>query len=81
MQAYARLDLAPADLLELMDDVVRELGDHHLVTCIYGVHDPATGELRYANAGHLPPVLALPGEPGSGFPTPSIRRSARVRVR
>jgi PAS domain S-box-containing protein len=61
-RAYARLDLAPADLLELLDALVCELGDGRFVTCIYGVYDPFKDEFRWANAGHLPPVLALPDQ-------------------
>ena len=67
-RAYARLDLPPADVLELLDSMVRELSDVQLVTCIYGVYDPATRELRYANAGHLPPLLAIPGRPTERLP-------------
>ncbi|NHC15587.1 SpoIIE family protein phosphatase [Motilibacter deserti] len=61
VRAYARLDLPPADLLELLDGVVRDLGDDQIVTCVYAVYDPGEQALTYANAGHLPPLLALPG--------------------
>jgi signal transduction histidine kinase/DNA-binding response OmpR family regulator len=63
VRAYARLDLAPADVLEFLDGVVRDLGDDHIVTCVYAVYDPGEGCLVYANAGHLPPLVAVPGEP------------------
>jgi signal transduction histidine kinase/DNA-binding response OmpR family regulator len=63
VRAYARLDLPPADILEFLDGVVRDLGDDQIVTCIYAVYDPGDRSLAYANAGHLPPLLVVPGEP------------------
>jgi PAS domain S-box-containing protein len=61
VRAYARLDLPPADLLESLDGLVRDLGEDQIVTCIYAVFDPADQVLRFANAGHLPPIVATPG--------------------
>ncbi len=63
IRAYARLDLPPADILELCDGAVRELGQDQIVTCVYAVFDPLERTLSYANAGHLPPLLAAPGRP------------------
>ncbi|MCW2724884.1 MAG: histidine kinase [Frankiales bacterium] len=63
VRAYARLDLPPADVLEFLDAVVRDLGEDQIVTCIYAVYDPGERSISYANAGHLPPLLRLPGEP------------------
>ncbi len=62
VRAYARLDLPPADLLESLDGLVRDIGQDQIVTCIYAVFDPADRVLRFANAGHLPPIVLLPGE-------------------
>ncbi len=61
VRAYARLDLAPADLLESLDGIVRDLGADQIVTCLYAVFDPADQTLRFANAGHLPPLVVGPG--------------------
>jgi signal transduction histidine kinase/FixJ family two-component response regulator len=69
VRAYAQLDLPPGELLERLDTMVCELVEGHLVTCIYGVYDPAAQELRYGNAGHLPPVLARPGQPSERLPS------------
>ncbi|HEU0101222.1 MAG TPA: SpoIIE family protein phosphatase [Mycobacteriales bacterium] len=60
VRAFARLDLPPADVLEHLDGVVRELGDDQIVTCVYAVYDPYDGRLTYANAGHLPPLVRSP---------------------
>jgi anti-sigma regulatory factor (Ser/Thr protein kinase) len=62
VRAYARLDLPPADLLELIDVLVRDLGEDQIVTCLYAVYDPGNRMLSYANAGHLPPLLAVAGQ-------------------
>jgi anti-sigma regulatory factor (Ser/Thr protein kinase) len=63
VRAYAQLELAPADVLECLDEVIRHLGPEQFVTCLYAVFDPRDRSLTYANAGHLPPLLAVPGEP------------------
>jgi len=63
IRAYARLDLPPADVLEHLDGVVRELGAVQIVTCVYAVFDPTDRSLIYANAGHLPPLLRVAGAP------------------
>jgi signal transduction histidine kinase/DNA-binding response OmpR family regulator/serine phosphatase RsbU (regulator of sigma subunit)/anti-sigma regulatory factor (Ser/Thr protein kinase) len=61
VRAYARLDLPPTDLLELLDGVVRDLETEQIVTCAYAVYDPRDRSLTFANAGHLPPLIAEPG--------------------
>ncbi len=62
VRAYARLDLPPADVLEFLDGVVRDLREDQIVTVVYAVYDPGERSLTYANAGHLPPLLLLPGD-------------------
>ncbi|WP_030856399.1 SpoIIE family protein phosphatase [Streptomyces sp. NRRL S-37] len=57
VQTMAALDLPPAQLLRNLDDLAQRLGDTYLATCLYAVYDPIAGELRLANAGHIPPVL------------------------
>jgi anti-sigma regulatory factor (Ser/Thr protein kinase) len=67
VRAFAQLDLPPADVLEQLDAIVRELEPVQLVTCIYGVYDPHERTFVYANAGHLPPLVKPPGEPARRF--------------
>ncbi|MBO1331125.1 SpoIIE family protein phosphatase [Streptomyces sp. VRA16 Mangrove soil] len=57
VQTMAGLDLPPAQLLRNLDDLAQRLGEHYLATCLYAVYDPIAGELRLANAGHIPPVI------------------------
>src|SRR5207237_10516206 len=54
VRAYARLDLPPADVLEHLDGVVRDLGEDQIVTCISAVFDPYDRTPTYANHGHPP---------------------------
>ena len=57
----ARLDLRPAEVLDVLDALLRDLDQDAIATCAYGAFDPHTRELRLASAGHLPPVLRSPG--------------------
>ncbi|MDA0182099.1 SpoIIE family protein phosphatase [Solirubrobacter phytolaccae] len=63
VRAYAQLELSPADVLEMLDHVVGQLGAEQIVTCLVAVFDPRDCSLTYANAGALPPLLVTPGEP------------------
>jgi serine phosphatase RsbU (regulator of sigma subunit) len=50
--------VAPGKVLERANDLlVDDIPPQMFVTCLYGVLDPATGRLRYANAGHNPPYV------------------------
>jgi len=60
VRAYAPLDLPPDAVLRHLDGVVQGLEADQIVTCVHAIYDPATGELCYANAGHLPPVALRP---------------------
>ncbi|MFH8339727.1 SpoIIE family protein phosphatase [Streptomyces sp. AM6-12] len=53
-RAYARLDLPPHEVLQLLDGLATEIDPHQIATCVYAVHDPNEGRLVYASAGHLP---------------------------
>ena len=64
VQTLACLGLPPHEVLRHLDEAARRLSDTHLATCLYAIYDPVTRRCSLANAGHLPPVLARPGEPG-----------------
>jgi serine phosphatase RsbU (regulator of sigma subunit) len=47
----------PADALERLDDFAQTIDGQPLATVIYAILEPETGRLRYACAGHPPPLL------------------------
>jgi PAS domain S-box-containing protein len=61
VRSCATLGLAPGALLGHLDELVQALDADQIVTCVYGVYDPATSTVRLANAGHLRPLLLADG--------------------
>ncbi|MDR3032629.1 MAG: SpoIIE family protein phosphatase, partial [Kitasatospora sp.] len=78
VRVLAALDLPPEVVLrhvhELADDLAQGPDEALLATCVYAVFDPARRSLTVTKAGHIPPVLVVPGadaEPArSGGPLP-----------
>ncbi len=62
VRALAKLELPPGEVLEHLDGIVQDLEGDNIVTCVYAVFDSTDQVLRYANAGHVPPVLVKAGE-------------------
>ncbi|MDI5962120.1 SpoIIE family protein phosphatase [Streptomyces sp. SL13] len=60
VRAYARLDLPPHEVIQLLDGLAAEIDGMQIATCVYAVHDPSEGKLLYASAGHLPIVVRHP---------------------
>lgn len=60
-RALAALDLPPEEVLQNLDTVALFDGDT-IATCLYCVYDPVARQCLIANAGHIPPVLAQPGD-------------------
>jgi serine phosphatase RsbU (regulator of sigma subunit) len=61
-RAFATLDLTPAQTLTRLDKLTADLADEETsATCVYAVHDPATGDWDMARAGHPLPALSRPG--------------------
>src|SRR5437588_2834165 len=57
VRAYARLDLPPHRVLQLLEGLTTDIDPGQIATCVYGVYDPAEGLFSYSVAGHLPPLL------------------------
>jgi PAS domain S-box-containing protein len=60
LRAYAFEGHRPAFALEQLNRLAWSMGRGVMATVVYLIFDPASGQLRLANAGHLPPLLANP---------------------
>ncbi|NJQ07050.1 ATP-binding SpoIIE family protein phosphatase [Streptomyces lonarensis] len=60
VRAYARLDMPPHEVVQLLDGLASEIDPTQIATCVYAVHDPSEDTLSYASAGHLPIVVRRP---------------------
>jgi PAS domain S-box-containing protein len=63
LRALAGRAGGPARVLEELERFVREFGVGRAATVALAQIDLATGVVRYACAGHPPPVVVAPGEP------------------
>ena len=61
IRALAGTGLGPAALLRHLDRYVESVEAASMATVVYGELTLATGRLRYASAGHLPPLALPPG--------------------
>jgi len=57
----ADLELPPEQILSKLDHTATTMTTAPFATCVYTTIDPAGGSVVATLAGHLPPVLALPG--------------------
>jgi serine phosphatase RsbU (regulator of sigma subunit) len=63
LRAAARGTASPGEVLARINDLlVAELPEGMFVTCFYAILDPASGQIRYANAGHDPPYRRRAGD-------------------
>jgi phosphoserine phosphatase RsbU/P len=84
MQAYALQTADPAEILDRLDHQMRVFEPEAMATVLCAVISPASGHIRICSAGHLPPILARPGQPAAvadlapnlliGVPTPEPRQ-------
>ncbi|MCQ0025519.1 SpoIIE family protein phosphatase [Streptomyces somaliensis DSM 40738] len=69
LRGLAVTGAGPAQLLSWLNMVAHHLTEQVTATAVCGVYDPATRVLRWARAGHLPPVLVR-GETSEPLPMP-----------
>lgn len=87
LRAFATLDADPDVVLSRVDSYLATFKPEVLITCLFGVLDPDTGQLRYSCAGHLPALLVTAGQsrwldenvdPPLGVPDAGPRRTAHL---
>ena len=90
VRAYALDDGAPADVLSRMDTNVERFEPDAMATVLCATFEPSFDRLHVSSAGHLAPMLALPGQaavlldvpidPPLGVRGPVRRRTTTVPV-
>jgi anti-sigma regulatory factor (Ser/Thr protein kinase)/putative methionine-R-sulfoxide reductase with GAF domain len=65
LRAYALEGHAPGETLKRLDRLLQTTNGGGMATAAYAVIDSMTGTLRYASAGHPPPVLVRGGQEAS----------------
>ncbi|HEY4021504.1 MAG TPA: SpoIIE family protein phosphatase [Pseudonocardiaceae bacterium] len=84
LRAYALDNDSPAVVLDKLDHKANHFEAGAMATVAYGVIDLAENRLRLCLAGHLPPVIAVPGRPTEFVdlaPDPPIGFDLRTRPR
>ncbi|WP_234322649.1 SpoIIE family protein phosphatase [Streptomyces sp. NRRL S-350] len=61
LRGLAATGAGPAQLLSWLNSVTHHLTDNVTATAVCGLYEPETCRLRWARAGHLPPVLLRKG--------------------
>lgn len=62
LRTAAQEQASPAEVLARVNDLLfSDIPPNMFVTCFYGLLDPASGRMRFANAGHEPPFRQAPG--------------------
>jgi sigma-B regulation protein RsbU (phosphoserine phosphatase) len=65
LQSYALETADPAELLDRLDAKMRYFEPDALATVLCAVISPSRDQIRICSAGHLPPVIARPGQPAA----------------
>jgi sigma-B regulation protein RsbU (phosphoserine phosphatase) len=61
LRAYALICDDPAEAMTLLDRKIHHFEAGNLTTALYAVISPDRGTIQMSLAGHLPPILAVPG--------------------
>jgi anti-sigma regulatory factor (Ser/Thr protein kinase)/putative methionine-R-sulfoxide reductase with GAF domain len=59
LRAYALDGYSPSETLKRLDRLLHTIRGEGMATAAYALMDPLTGDVRYASAGHPPPVMVV----------------------
>jgi phosphoserine phosphatase RsbU/P len=65
LRAYALQTADPAEVLDRLDRKMRYFEPDALATVLCTMVSPSRGHIRICSAGHLPPIIARPGQPAA----------------
>jgi sigma-B regulation protein RsbU (phosphoserine phosphatase) len=63
LQSYALDTVDPAQVLDRLDRKLRHFEPETMATVLCAMISPSRGHIRICSAGHLPPIIARPGQP------------------
>ncbi|PWR04788.1 diguanylate phosphodiesterase [Micromonospora acroterricola] len=70
LRAYALVCDDPASALTLLDRKIQHFETGNLATVLYAMISPDRATIKVSLAGHLPPILAAPGQPVGALDIP-----------
>jgi phosphoserine phosphatase RsbU/P len=90
LRAYALQARDPAEILDCLSQKMRHFEPQAMATVLCAVFSPSLDQVRVTSAGHLPPLLAAPGQPAApaevfpdlpiGVPGPASRRVSTLTL-
>ena len=86
LRAHALFCSDPAEVLDRLDQQVQHFDPHKMLATVQlAMLEPSLERMQLSSAGHLPPVLALPGQPAAlvdlqGDPPLGVRSKRRRRA-
>ena len=63
LRAYALQTTDPAEVLDRLDHKIRYFEPQAMATVLYAVFTPSLDQVNISCSGHLPPLIAVPGQP------------------
>jgi sigma-B regulation protein RsbU (phosphoserine phosphatase) len=63
LRAYALQTTDPAEVLDRLDQKMRHFEPQAMATVLYAVFTPSLDQVNISCSGHLPPLIAVPGQP------------------